>query len=99
MGEKKDLGWKFVLLALAIGFVSGFFSLVYLSTTGNAVIPTLPVGACYKYTGSLPEAYCDTAGNLHFYFEGSSDLQEGWYVVENHPDCVPCPHFQKITVE
>ncbi|MFH1663819.1 MAG: hypothetical protein ABH986_03350 [archaeon] len=86
--NKSGIPIKFTFLALALGFIAGFFSVIYLSSTGNLLLE-LNQKPCYKFTGENKDAFCDEKGNLHIYFKGNSELGEGWYITESN-ECVYC---------
>ncbi|MEW6294940.1 MAG: hypothetical protein AB1467_01435 [Candidatus Diapherotrites archaeon] len=98
MGEK-GVKWKFTLIALVLGFIAGYASSIYLAFSGHAFVPMPLAKDCFKYNGSLPDAYCDSSGSLHIYVKGSSELKDGWYVEENASDCKPCSFVSKVRIE
>ncbi len=87
--NKSNISIRFTLIALIIGFIAGFFSLIYLSSTGNLLLE-LNQKPCYKYIGEDNDSFCDEKGRLHLYFEGNSKLEEGWYINDESEKCVPC---------
>ncbi|MBU2100184.1 hypothetical protein KKG83_00810 [Candidatus Micrarchaeota archaeon] len=86
--NKNNIPIKFTLIALILGFTAGFFSVIYLSSTGNLLLE-LNQKPCFKYTGENPDSFCDEKGNLHVFFKGDKELNQGWYTTESDK-CVPC---------
>ncbi len=86
--NKHNIKIRFTVLALVVGFLAGFFSVIYLSSTGNLALE-LNQKPCFKYTGKDPNAFCDEKGKLHVFFEGNSELEKGWYVTDSK-QCVSC---------
>jgi len=86
--NKHKIPIKFTALALIIGFIAGFFSIIYLSGTGNLILE-LNQNPCFKYSGEDSDSFCDEKGNLHVYFKGNSDLPVGWYITKSDK-CIPC---------
>jgi len=79
---------KFTALALIIGFIAGFSSVIYLNSSGNLLLE-LNQKPCFKYSGENSDAFCDEKGKLHVYFKGSSELDKGWYITESD-ECISC---------
>jgi hypothetical protein len=88
-----------LVLSLIIGFIFGIiFSISFLPSVSEKISKTGILSLnkiqeekkCFKYVGSIKDAYCDNSGTLHFYFKGNELLPEGWYERKNHEDCKPC---------
>ncbi len=90
--NKNKIPIRFTLMALTIGFIAGFFSLIYLSSTGNLLLE-LNQKPCFKYSGEEPDAFCDEKGSLHVYFKGNSELDSGWYTTKSNK-CIPCSEIK-----
>ena len=87
--NKNNIQIRFTVIALVIGFIGGFFSVVYLGSTGNLILE-LNQKPCFKYTGEDPNAFCDEKGSLHTFFEGNNKLEKGWYINSESDKCVSC---------
>jgi hypothetical protein len=86
--NKSRVSLKFGFMALILGFIAGFISAIYLESTGFMLLETKQ--PCFKYIGEDKDSFCDSKGNLHFYFKGNKDLEKGWYTTSNSSKCVPC---------
>ncbi len=92
---KSVLAYGFI--ALGIGVIMGYFLTGY---TGTDKLPSFSgdekcVAPCYKYVGELENAYCDSDGRMHIYFEGNEALPKGWYDRGKSPDCRPCEFIKE----
>ncbi len=87
--NKHNIPIRFTALALILGFIAGFFSIAYLGSTGNLILE-LNQKPCFKYTGEHSNSFCDEKGNQHVFFEGSKELEKGWYTTNNSTECIPC---------
>ena len=88
--NKNNIPIRFTIIALIIGFIGGFFSIMYLGSTGNLIME-LNQKPCFKYIGEKdPNSFCDEKGNLHIYFEGNSKIDSGWYINSESNKCISC---------
>jgi hypothetical protein len=91
---------KLAGLAIILFFVGMFLGIYLNESKGIGFTSLIKTGnqeqkACFKYVGSIPDAYCDSQQNLHFYFQGNDKVEKGWIVREKHEDCKPCDYVSE----